>query len=146
VDALWDLLRGGRGGHHLLGLLRTTAAVLGLVGGAVVLSRARRLGPERATAALLLVALVAGVAFWPWYLLWPLPLVAVAGTTRERITVAVLSAGLLFVDGPGGQTLWGQHGGYPSRTTAEVLTLALTVGVGCLLLWRRPALSRVIPL
>ncbi len=76
-----------------------------LVGLAVCLAlalRVRQLGPARAVGLSVLAVLLLGGAFWPWYLIVPLVLLAVAGERTDRLMGAALSLVLLFADGPGG--------------------------------------------
>jgi len=111
LDAIWDLLRraslvaarptgqavqGAPGAATKLGLL--LAIIIAVGAGTQVV----RLGIERAVAlGFIAVALLGGV-LWPWYALWPLIFVALAGTARERAVAAALSGLLLLSLLPGG--------------------------------------------
>ncbi len=88
---------------------------------------------ERAAGLALLTVALLGTVLWPWYLLWSLTLLAIAGAQRERITVAALSVALLWVSSPGGHTLWGDPRHAPGRVTADQLTIIIAVAVGAAL-------------
>lgn len=113
--------------------LRAVALSAATVGCAALVLRVRRLGVERAAGLALLTVALLGTILWPWYLLWSLALLAIAGAQRERITVAALSVTLLWVSSPGGHTLWGDPRHAPGRVTADQLTIVIAVAVGAVL-------------
>ena len=91
-----------------------------------------RLGPIRVAAWILTVVILLGPALWPWYLLAPLLLFAVAGTYVERALLAVLSVLVLYVTLPGGQpALSLMKGSTPAWISLGVLAF---VGAGALCL------------
>ena len=79
---------------------------IGIFAGAILclllLTRLGRWGLPRVCAWILMVVIAAGPVVWPWYLLWPFTLFAVAGGRKERVLVVVGSVSLLFVTLPGG--------------------------------------------
>jgi len=89
-------VNGAPGWVTTLGLLVALAVCLALA------LRVRQLGPARAVGLSVLAVLLLGGAFWPWYFIVPLVLLAVAGERTDRLMGAALSLVLLFADGPGG--------------------------------------------
>jgi len=147
LDSLWDLVRGVtpyhlvRGRHVLqpgpdqLLLKYLRVAALAATASVVVVAAAsvRRIGPIRASGLALFSVVLLGVVVWPWYLLWPVVLLAVAGRRAERLAVAAVSVLLLFVDSPGGPTLWGSPGHWPGTRPAEVVTLMVAASLALLI-------------
>lgn len=115
-------------GQPLLVDLRDAAVVVFLLVTVVLALRLSRLGAERLTGLILFAFCLLGQILWPWYLLWPLGFLALAGARRERVAMAGLSVALLFIDSPGGPTLFGDAQHLPRRGAADLITVAVT---GC---------------
>lgn len=111
VDAVWDMMWRASlvatrpTGQHVQGApttVATVALVLAVALAIAAAARVTRLGVERATGlGFAAVALLGGV-LWPWYALWPVVFLALAGTPRERAAAAGLSGLLLVSLLPGG--------------------------------------------
>jgi len=105
IDAVWDLLirvslvadrptgqsvHGAPDGPKALALLLAAALA------AVAATRVRTLGVERASGLAFAGLVLLGGIVWPWYLLWPLALLALGGSTAERVAVGFASAVLML--------------------------------------------------
>jgi hypothetical protein len=53
----------------------------------------------------------------PWYVLWALPLAALSGSRRLRVTVLVLGAYLIIAWAPASGLLWNAIGFHPEKTS-----------------------------
>lgn len=158
LDALWDLAPGlhlthlSHGREHALppshqtGLLvlrlaaqGTTAAVA-----AALAVRVGRLGPERTAGLILLATAGLGVVLWPWYLVAPLVLIPLAGSTAERRVVLVLSVVLLWAYAPGGAQLWGNPHHWPGRFAADIGTLLVAASLSAVVVTSHQRPTRVV--
>jgi hypothetical protein len=89
-----------------IALCRKVGEGLIVVATLLALGYQRRLGMMR-TAGLVLVALVVfGPVLWPWYLLWPIAVLAPGHRDADRWLLAAGSVVLLFVSQPGGVPVW----------------------------------------
>lgn len=91
-------------------VLHDVIDVLAVVFGLLVLWRHRRLGPAR-TAGLVLAAFVfASPLVWPWYLTWPVILIAATASGRGRLAWIAATVAGVFVTEPDGSPDFLSHG------------------------------------
>lgn len=101
------------------GWLISVGLAVGLAVTLALSARVRRVGVARGIALSLAAVLLLGGAFWPWYLLVPLALLAVGGEAVERSVAAGLSVLLLFA---------GRAGGLPRLDTHPFATDLIFLG------------------
>jgi alpha-1,6-mannosyltransferase len=90
--------------------IRSLGVLLGGVICLVLLTRLRRWGLIRVLAWVILTVLAVGPVVWPWYLIVPVLLFAVAGRPQELLFSIMASVALLFTTFPGGEPTLGYLG------------------------------------
>jgi len=132
-------------GQRSAGWLRDVAMAITVVVALASCVVCRRTGLLRGAGLALAGAVLLGVVVWPWYWMWPLLPLAVAGTYRERRAMVVGSVLLLFVSLPSGVPDFGTgHSWLLGAHAVEAVTFALC-GLLTGVLVRgavRPAISR----
>lgn len=108
--------------------VRLAFSAVGVVLCLVLLTRLPAWGATRVTGWVLLAVVAVGPVVWPWYLMWPVTLLAAAGRPREQLFCAGLSMAMLLVTLPGGQPTLSHLG----RPLADQLVLCALAAV---LLW-----------
>ncbi len=152
IDALWYFVRSRTPSGDpqrtpswrdpLLGDLRLVTLLLALLVCAVLLLRRAPADPLATTAVIFGIVTVTGPVLWPWYFVWPLALISIAGTARQVTALVAVSTASLFAIAPGGPVRWGRAHSLPSPAIANAITLACAVAL-CLTLVVGP--GRLVP-
>lgn len=131
-----SLVRAG-GTTSAIALCRKAGEALIVVAAVLALAYQRRLGPVRAAGLMLVALVVFGPVVWPWYLLWPIVLLAASGVDAELLLLAAASVVLLFVAQPGGVPTWLLIPVGDADTVALVCSAAFAVAAGAVWVMRR---------
>ncbi|WP_147261928.1 polyprenol phosphomannose-dependent alpha 1,6 mannosyltransferase MptB [Blastococcus sp. TF02A-26] len=113
--------------------VRTAALAVGALVCLALLTRVPQWGVLRPTAWILVTIVLTGSAVWPWYLMWPVLLLALTGIRVDRWLAIVASAAGSFLVLPGGQATLQRLG----RPLADALVLVVLVAAGAAALWLR---------
>jgi hypothetical protein len=99
VSRVLNLLRIHASQSGTISAMQTVGGVLAVVGSVWLIVRFRHDNLVRMLAVLLALVVLAGPTLWPWYLTWPLVLLAATRSQRSKV-LAVVAAFAMLLAGP----------------------------------------------